>query len=99
MNRKFTECTGYRPEEVVGRNPRVLNAGRTSPELYRELWSTITQGGEWHGEFCNKKKNGETQVLPRLCLFFLSGTRKALHFATAFRKEFSSFIGNARCQR
>src|SRR6202140_4049151 len=59
VNRKFTECTGYRPEEVVGRNPRVLNAGRTSPELYRNLWSTITQGGEWRGEFCNQKKNGE----------------------------------------
>ena len=59
VNRKFTECTGYRPEEVVGRNPRVLNAGHTSPELYRNLWSTITQGGEWRGEFCNQKKNGE----------------------------------------
>jgi PAS domain S-box-containing protein len=59
VNRKFTECTGYGGEEVVGRNPRILNAGRSAPELYRELWTTITQGKEWRGEFCNKKKNGE----------------------------------------
>ncbi len=59
VNRKFTECTGYGPEEVVGRNPRILNAGRSSPDLYRSLWSTITQGREWRGEFCNTKKSGE----------------------------------------
>ena len=59
VNRKFTEGTGYSPEEVVGRNPRILNGGRSSPDLYRDLWSTITQGKEWRGELCNKKKSGE----------------------------------------
>ena len=59
VNRKFTECTGYSSEEVIGSNPRVLNAGQCPAELYRDLWSTITQGRVWHGEFCNKKKNGE----------------------------------------
>ena len=59
VNRKFTECTGYGAEEVVGKNPSILNAGRSSPDLYRNLWSTITQGKEWRGELCNRKKNGE----------------------------------------
>ena len=26
---------------------------------YRQLWAKITSGSEWHGEFHNKKKNGE----------------------------------------
>jgi PAS domain S-box-containing protein len=59
VNRKFTECTGYSLQEVLGQNPRVLNARHCRPEQYRDLWSTITQGKVWHGEFCNKKKNGE----------------------------------------
>lgn len=59
VNRKFTETTGYPPEEVLGKNPRVLRSGHCSADLYRNLWSTISQGREWHGEFCNKKKNGE----------------------------------------
>ena len=59
VNRKFTEVTGYSAEEVVGKNPRFLNAGRSSPDLYRNLWTAITQGKEWRGEFCNRKKNGE----------------------------------------
>jgi PAS domain S-box-containing protein len=58
-NKKFSETSGYDIEEVVGRNPRVLKSGHTLPEEYRNLWGTITSGGEWHGEFHNKKKNGE----------------------------------------
>jgi PAS domain S-box-containing protein len=59
VNPKFTELTGYAPEEVIGRNPRILKSGHTSPEGYRELWASITSGREWRGELHNKKKNGE----------------------------------------
>jgi nitrogen fixation negative regulator NifL len=59
VNRRFTECTGYGSEEVIGRNPRLLKSGHTSPEEYRQLWQTITRGEEWRGELRNKKKNGD----------------------------------------
>ncbi len=59
VNPKFTQLTGYSPEEVTGQNPRILKSGETSPEEYKRLWEVITSGGEWRGEFCNKKKNGE----------------------------------------
>ena len=59
VNRKFTELTGYSPEEALGGNPRILNSGFSPPEMYRELWATILGGKEWRGEFRNKKKNGE----------------------------------------
>jgi PAS domain S-box-containing protein len=59
VNPKFVEVTGYALAEVLGRNPRVLKSGEMSPEAYRELWQTITAGDEWHGEFHNKKRNGE----------------------------------------
>jgi PAS domain S-box-containing protein len=59
VNRKFTEVTGYQPAEVLGKNPRILQSGETPKETYRELWETVTAGGEWHGELHNKKKNGE----------------------------------------
>ncbi len=59
VNPKFTKLTGYTFEEVKGKNPRILKSGKTPPEEYRRLWKTISSGGEWSGEFINRKKNGE----------------------------------------
>lgn len=59
VNPKFIQVTGYTPEEVLGKNPRMLKSGETAPAEYRRLWETIAAGGEWRGEFHNKKKNGD----------------------------------------
>jgi two-component system sensor histidine kinase/response regulator len=59
VNPKFTLLTGYTLEEALGKNPRILKSGESPPEVYQQLWETITSGGEWRGEFHNKKKNGE----------------------------------------
>ncbi|MBC8518979.1 MAG: PAS domain S-box protein [Gammaproteobacteria bacterium] len=59
VNPKFTELTGYLPQEVIGKNPRILKSGDTSPEEYRDLWQTISSGKEWRGILHNRKKSGE----------------------------------------
>jgi PAS domain S-box-containing protein len=58
-NPKFSETTGYTAEEAMGQNPRVLKSGTMPDEFYADLWATISSGREWHGEFCNRKKNGD----------------------------------------
>jgi PAS domain S-box-containing protein len=59
VNSKFTEVSGYSSEEVIGKNPRVLKSGETTADEYSELWKTLHTTGEWHGEFHNRRKNGE----------------------------------------
>lgn len=59
VNPKFTKLTGYTLKEVLGKNPRFLKSGMTSSDEYVGLWKTILAGGEWQGEFKNKKKSGE----------------------------------------
>jgi len=59
VNRHFTELTGYTFDEVVGRNPNILKTGKTSGAEYKLLWDTILAGGEWRGEFHNRKKDGD----------------------------------------
>ncbi len=58
VNPRLTEVTGYRPEEVLGRNPRLFKSGLNRPELYTELWRTITSGRVWRGELVNQRKDG-----------------------------------------
>ncbi len=59
VNPKFSVVTGYTPEEVINKNPRILKSGKTPDETYIALWQTISSGKDWFGEFINKKKNGE----------------------------------------
>ena len=59
INPKFVEITGYAPNDVIGKNPRILKTGCTSSEEYKKLWDTILSGNVWKGEFINKRKNGE----------------------------------------
>jgi PAS domain S-box-containing protein len=59
VNPKFSQITGYEINEVLGENPRILNSGTHSNEMYKNLWKTISSGKEWRGEIKNKKKNGD----------------------------------------
>jgi PAS domain S-box-containing protein len=59
VNPAFSQITGFTWEDAVGQNPRILKSGKTPPEVYEDLWETITRGKVWEGEFVNKKKTGE----------------------------------------
>lgn len=59
VNRKFVEVSGYAASDVMGQNPRILKSNDKSQAEYGMLWSTISGGGTWFGEFHNRKKNGE----------------------------------------
>lgn len=59
VNPAFERINGYRADEVLGKNPRILRSGVQGPAFYRELWTTLGETGHWRGEIVNRRKNGE----------------------------------------
>lgn len=80
VNRKFAECTGYASDEVIGKNPRILKSGHTKPEEYKKMWDAIRAGGEWRGEFQNRRKNGEPYWEYAVIRPIKDETGRATHF-------------------
>ena len=58
INPAFTKMSGYSPDEVRGRNPRMLASGKTPPETYHHLWVSLKRGGHWQGELWDRRKDG-----------------------------------------
>ncbi len=62
VNEAFLRHTGYLFSEVLDQNPRMFYSGKTPPETYTEMWSTLELGKPWKGELINKSKLGIESV-------------------------------------
>lgn len=58
VNETFVRTTGYSREEVIGKNLRILQSGKTPVSTFENMWGYLTQGKVWKGEFLNRRKDG-----------------------------------------
>lgn len=58
VNAAFTEITGYPQEEILGRNPNILQSGETDADVYRQMWADLERQGHWTGEIWNRRRDG-----------------------------------------
>jgi len=66
VNRAVERMTGYRREELIGKNPRIFRSGKHPQSFYRRLWSALSSGQMFRGVFINRRKDGK--------LFYLDQT-------------------------
>ncbi|MEX1165587.1 MAG: response regulator [Hydrogenophaga sp.] len=56
-NDLFCKVSGYRREEVLGENHRLLKSDEHPPEFFSDMWATITAGRVWQGEICCQRRD------------------------------------------
>ncbi|MGO8933666.1 MAG: PAS domain S-box protein [Terracidiphilus sp.] len=59
VNEAFSRISGYAREEVLGKNPRLLQSGLQSKEFYGNMWQSLLREGYWSGELWNRTKDGD----------------------------------------
>ena len=58
VNPAFQKITGYASDEVIGKNPKMLQSGKQDKSFYEDLWKTISGGNVWNGRLINRRKDG-----------------------------------------
>ena len=58
VNEQFCAVSGYRADELLGRNHSILNSGQHPREFWREMYATVARDGCWRGAVCNRAKGG-----------------------------------------
>ncbi len=59
VNQAFSRITGYRREDVVGRNASLLVNTPEAQRHYRQIRAELRQHGQWQGELVDTRKNGD----------------------------------------
>lgn len=62
VNEAFLRISGFRREEVLGGNPRLLQSRNTPPATHRAMWKSLLAGEAWKGEFRNRRKDGSEYI-------------------------------------
>ncbi|MEI8158931.1 MAG: PAS domain-containing protein [Burkholderiales bacterium] len=57
-NQKFSEASGFSPEEFLGQDHKVVNSGYHPKGFFQEMYDTISRGAVWRAEVCNRAKDG-----------------------------------------
>ncbi len=80
VNPAFTALSGYPQAEVLGRNPRFLQAEHQSDAYFTALWQTLARDGRWQGEFQVRCQDGSLCITLTTVGVVRDGSGQVTHY-------------------
>jgi diguanylate cyclase (GGDEF)-like protein/PAS domain S-box-containing protein len=85
VNKAFTRITGFCPEDVLGKNPRIMKSGRHDKSFYVEMFLKLQRDGVWEGEIWDKRKNDEIYPISMVITVIKDAQQKIVQYVSIFR--------------
>jgi PAS domain S-box-containing protein len=85
VNPAFTKMTGYVPEEVIGKTPRILQGPKTERSVLDRLRKDCAAGKVSHGETINYRKDGSEFYVEWTIAPVWNERREITHFVATQR--------------
>jgi PAS domain S-box-containing protein len=73
VNERFCRISGYTRAELLGQSHRLVASGVHEPAFWAGLWRAMSNGESWHGEICNRAKDGSVHWLETVIAPLIDG--------------------------
>lgn len=82
VNDKFCQVSGYRSDELIGKDHQIVNSKYHDKEFMKGLWKTISSGKVWHAEVRNRAKDGSIYWVHSTIVPFIDRAGKAFQYVS-----------------
>ena len=84
VNKAFTMLEGYTPEDIMGKNPNILNSGKHDKEYFSTMYTSLKETGVFQSEIWNRRKDGEVHPGILSITAVKNAKNKITHYVSVF---------------